>query len=197
MRVKKTLETKLVTYLTYIFKKTSVDNEFIDSLAPSIKKSYLTHNIRAKFDFLVFEQLLNMSPHTNRTKFEDSLIDLIKEETFPERYKLIMPPSKFKLYYINQGICKRIAALGVAKYSDTFVVLIFKLRETSISVITPSSQVIALQNLHMKVLPSSWLNQLADKLFLISWNKEIFTSWKYVWSYEVIVLFDERRESSL
>lgn len=122
LRVKKSLETKLITYLTYIFKKTAHDYQFIDSLAPSIKKQYLTHNIRAKFDFLVFEQLLAVAPKVNHNKFEDALIDIIKEETFPERYKLIMPPLKFKLYYINQGICKRVAAESPAKYSDKFVV---------------------------------------------------------------------------
>lgn len=38
LRVKKSLETKLITYLTYIFKKTAHDYQFIDNLAPSIKK---------------------------------------------------------------------------------------------------------------------------------------------------------------
>lgn len=48
------------------------------------------------------------------------MIELIKEEAFPERYKLILPPDRFKLYYINQGMCKRVAINFPAKLSDDF-----------------------------------------------------------------------------
>ena len=38
LKVKKTLETKLITYLTFIFKKTAHNTQFINSMAPSIRK---------------------------------------------------------------------------------------------------------------------------------------------------------------
>lgn len=61
------------------------------------------------------------------------MIELIKEEAFPERYKLILPPDRFKLYYINQGMCKRVAINFPAKLSDDFTVNIILCSEGSIS----------------------------------------------------------------
>jgi hypothetical protein len=121
LRVKKALQIKLITYLSYIFKKTASNPDFISSLAPSARHSYLAHTVNAKFDFLIFQQLLAMSPITDAELFRHRLTALISEESFPERYKMIAP-AKIKLYYINQGICKRVTVTDI-KYSDNITVI--------------------------------------------------------------------------
>lgn len=77
LRVKSSLQTKLITYLSYVFRRYTSSSEFIESLAPSAKKAYQTHTIHAKFDFSIFEQLLSISPLTDRLIFRDELMGLI------------------------------------------------------------------------------------------------------------------------
>lgn len=79
LRVRSALQKKLITYLSYVFKKSTSSADFIDSLAPSSKKTYQTHTIHAKFDFFIFEQLLSMSPLTDRFIFRDEVMGLITE----------------------------------------------------------------------------------------------------------------------
>ena len=79
LRVKKNLQIKLITYLTFFFRKTISNSEFINSLAPSARKEYLSHTINAKFDFSIFQQLLSLSPLTDIAGFRTRLTDLITE----------------------------------------------------------------------------------------------------------------------
>ena len=123
--------------------------------------------MRAKIDFLMFEQMLNIASLVNRDRFEDGLMELIKEESFPERYKLILPPDRFKLYYINQGICKRVAVGMQNKLSDDFKVTIDGCSEDSTSVTTLFFRVCSTTNLCMRVLTSWWLSLSTG---LTSWN---------------------------
>lgn len=53
---------------------------------------------------------------------------------------MIAPPSKIKLYYINQGICKRVTLTDV-KYSDDITVRLFLFRGNNMHASIPSSQV--------------------------------------------------------
>lgn len=46
---------------------------------------------------------------------------------------MIAPPTKIKLYYINQGICKRVTKMDL-KYSDDIKVMIMVFRESSMPV---------------------------------------------------------------
>lgn len=43
------------------------------------------------------------------------------EESFSDRFRLISPPNKIKLYYVNKGICKRVT-LTDKNYSDQIIV---------------------------------------------------------------------------
>ena len=79
LRVKKKLQIKLITYLTFFFRKTITNSEFINSLAPSARKEYLSHTINSKFDFSIFQQLLSISSLTDPSGFRIRLSDLITE----------------------------------------------------------------------------------------------------------------------
>ena len=77
LRVKKVLENKLITFLTYYFKNAQTNNNFINNLAPSVRRNYQDHTINAKFDFSIFQQMLFLSISTDRELFKNSLIGII------------------------------------------------------------------------------------------------------------------------
>jgi hypothetical protein len=79
LRVKSLLQMKLITYLTFVFRKTVLNSNFVDNLAPSARKEYTNHTIHAKFDYFIFEQLLSISPLTDKVYFKARLIKIIKE----------------------------------------------------------------------------------------------------------------------
>ena len=123
MQVGEQLQGQVITYLTYYLRKAVLSGDFVAQLAPSARKAYITRNIHAKFDFGIFEQLLIASPLTDRVALRDQLMGIVMEESFPERYKLILP-DRIKLYYLNEGLCKRVTHTPV-KYTDDIGVSLF------------------------------------------------------------------------
>lgn len=90
---------------------------------------------------------------------------------------MIAPPSKIKLYFINQGICKRVT-LTDPKYSDDIKVSYRLLSANNMHASSPSSQDSYPPNWDMKA-PHLWsVKPLIGRIFWICWKRECSASWR-------------------